>query len=210
MEPGRPLIFDLDGTLWDSTEVVARAWNDALQEAGLGFGPLCASDIGAIMGFTHEQIRQRLFPELEVARWQEFSCLAYAREEEFLREQGGLFYPGVRETLPHLAERHPLAIVSNCQKGYIEVFLEWSGLRGMFRDWECHGNTGLSKGENLLGLCRRQNWNGALYVGDTAGDEAAAREAGCDFLFASYGFGQASHIAPVLQSFEQLSQLVLV
>jgi phosphoglycolate phosphatase len=26
------IIFDLDGTLWNSTEVVVIAWNDVLQE----------------------------------------------------------------------------------------------------------------------------------------------------------------------------------
>lgn len=210
MEPGRPLIFDLDGTLWDSTEVVARAWNAAVVEAGLELTTFGASDIASIMGFTHEQIRQRLFPEMQPARWDEFSRLAYEREEEFLRAQGGELYPGVREALTQLAARHPLGIVSNCQKGYIEVFLEWTGLTGMFRDWECHGRTGLSKAENLRGLCQRQNWTGALYVGDTAGDEAAAREAGCDFLFASYGFGEASAGATRLDSLEQMVGLVSV
>ena len=205
MESGRPLVFDLDGTLWDSTEVVARAWNAALFESGLNFGPLCAADIGSIMGFTHEQIRQRLFPDLEPARWDAFSRLAYQREEELLRQCGGQLYPGVREALPRLAERHPLGIVSNCQRGYIEVFLEWTGMKGLFRDWECHGNTGLSKGENLSRLCARHNWSRVIYVGDTAGDEAAAREAGCDFLFAAYGFGQASSVAPILSSFGQLA-----
>ena len=210
MHPGRPLIFDLDGTLWDSTEVVAQAWNVALQEAGLQFGPLTAADIGSIMGLTHEQIRQRLFPELARDRWDLFSELAYVREEEFLRRQGASLYAGVAEGLTRLAESHPLAIVSNCQKGYIEVFLEWTGLRSLFCDWECHGNTGLSKGENLKRLCARQNWIRALYVGDTAGDEKAAQEAGCDFLFAAYGFGQASQAAPVLSSFDQLLNLVPV
>lgn len=208
MNPGRPLIFDLDGTLWDSTEVVAQAWNAARDEAGLDFACLSAADISSVMGLTHEQIRERLFPKLDPHRWNEFSRLAYAREEEFLRQRGALLYPGVLEGLRQLAARHPLAIVSNCQTGYIEVFLEWTGLRPCFQDWECHGNTGLTKGENIRRLCSRQNWSGALYIGDTAGDEAAARESGCDFLFASYGFGQASATAHRLHTFEQLIELV--
>ena len=203
LERGRPLIFDLDGTLWDSTEVVAEAWTAALAEVGLP-GPVTAADIGAIMGLTHEQIRARLFPELEPARWESFSRLAYQREEECLRRRGGQLYPGVLEGLQRLQQSHPLAIVSNCQRGYIEVFLEWTGLRECFLDWECHGNTGLSKGENLRRLCSRHNWNKALYVGDTAGDEAASAEAGCEFFFAAYGFGQASPGARRLDCFADL------
>lgn len=208
MQSGRPLVFDLDGTLWDSTQVVAEAWNVALAEAGVPFGPLAATDIASIMGLTHEQIRVRLFPDLSDSLWERFSELAYIREEEFLRRQGARLYSGVAEGLTRLAESHALAIVSNCQKGYIEVFLDWTGLRSLFCDWECHGNTGRSKGENLKLLCARQNWNEALYVGDTAGDEQAAGEAGCDFLFASYGFGQASAAARVLDSFDQLLEMV--
>ncbi|MBN9418297.1 MAG: HAD family hydrolase [Candidatus Eremiobacteraeota bacterium] len=198
----------MDGTLWDSTEVVARAWNAALRQVGLQFGPLTAADIASIMGLTHEQIRERLFSELASDSWERFSDLAYLREEEFLRREGAVLYAGVAEGLTRLAQSHPLAIVSNCQKGYIEVFLDWTGLRSLFCDWECHGQTGLSKGENLKLLCGRQNWTEALYVGDTAGDEKAAQEAGCDFLFAAYGFGQASPAAPVLSSFDQLLSLV--
>lgn len=208
MGPGRPLIFDLDGTLWDSTEVVAQAWNTARDEAGLEFPPLRAADIASIMGLTHEQIRERLFPEMDLVRWNDFSRLAYAREEDFLRRQGAPLYAGVQLALVSLAERHPLGIVSNCQQGYIEVFLEWTGLTACFQDWECHGKTGRSKGENISLVCSRQNWIGALYVGDTAGDEAAAAQAGCDFLFASYGFGQASEGARRLESFTQLLELV--
>ena len=26
------IIFDVDGTLWDSTEAVARSWNQAIEE----------------------------------------------------------------------------------------------------------------------------------------------------------------------------------
>jgi phosphoglycolate phosphatase len=204
---GRPLIFDLDGTLWDSTEVVAQAWSAALAESGLP-GPITACDIARIMGLTHEQIRARLFPQLDSRGWDAFSELAYRREEEFIRRLGGQLYPGVQEGLRQLCARHPLAIVSNCQRGYIEVFLEWTGLGACFLDWECHGNTGLPKGENIRRLCARRQWSGALYVGDTAGDEAAAAESGCDFLFAEYGFGQASPAAPRLREFSDLLQQV--
>lgn len=208
MQPGRPLVFDLDGTLWDTTEVVARAWSGALSEAGLP-GSMTAADIASIMGLTHDQIRARLFGHLSPPRWEEFSELCYRHEEDLIRQEGGSLYAGVRQGLMDLALAHPLAIVSNCQKGYIELFLEWTGLRTSFRDWECHGNTGLGKGENLRRLCQRQGWSQALYVGDTAGDEAAAAEAGCEFLFAAYGFGQASQSARRLESFAQL-QLELV
>lgn len=61
-------------------------------------------------------------------------------------ELGGLLYPHIEAGLRRLLVRYPLFIVSNCQAGYIEAFLEWSGLAECFRDFGCSGNTRLSKG----------------------------------------------------------------
>ena len=94
MESGRPLVFDLDGTLWDTTEVVARAWSAALEGAGLGRPPMTAVDIASIMGLTHEQIRARLFGDLSPERWEEFSRLCYRHEEDLIGREGGILYSG--------------------------------------------------------------------------------------------------------------------
>ena len=31
----KDIIFDVDGTLWDTTDVVAKAWNQAVASAGI-------------------------------------------------------------------------------------------------------------------------------------------------------------------------------
>lgn len=203
------LIFDLDGTLWDTTEVVARAWNCALGRAGLQRPPMTAADIASIMGLTHEQIFPRLFPDLPGSERERLSHFCYEEEERFIRAEGGRLYPGVAQSLPTLARRWPLAIVSNCQAGYIELFLEWSGLR-VFADFECHGRTGLSKGENLHRVVQRNGWSRVLFVGDTAGDQQAAAEASCDFIHAGYGFGQVQGEPPRLARFSDLVGLLAV
>lgn len=199
---GLPVLFDLDGTLWDTTEPVAAAWNEALRRAGLSGRRITPADIASIMGLTHDQIFPRLFPELEPARREALSELCYEEEERFIAERGGTLYPGVDAGLRRLAAQRPLGIVSNCQKGYIELFLEACGLRSLFVDWECHGNTGQSKGDNIARVMSRQHWPEAFYVGDTVGDETAAAQAGCAFLYAAYGFGTASPAACAFSSFD--------
>ena len=42
-----------------------------------------------------------------------------------------------------------LYIVSNYQSGYIEAFLEHYSIEKYFKDYECSGNTGLSKEKNI-------------------------------------------------------------
>src|SRR5204863_100821 len=85
--------------------------------------------------------------------------------------------------------RHPLFIVSNCQAGYVETFYRWSGLGPCFRDFECWGNTGRTKAENLAMLIARNGLRRTLLVGDTPGDQAAARECGVPFVYVDYGSG---------------------
>ena len=48
----------------------------------------------------------------------------------------------------------------------------------------------------------------AVYVGDTAGDEAAARGAGIGFIHASYGFGRAEAPDAVLRRFTELPNVL--
>jgi phosphoglycolate phosphatase len=183
------LIFDLDGTLWDTTEACAVGWNAALAELQLEHPPITPADIASIMGLPHDEIFARVFPALHETQHRLLAPVCFRHEEESIRRLGGRLYPGVAETLPRL--ERPLAIVSNCQPGYIELFLELQGWHALFADFECHGNTRLSKGSNLRLVSERQGWKHPLYVGDTMGDELAARQAGVAYSQVSYGFGEA-------------------
>ena len=100
-------------------------------------------------------------------------------------------YPGVPEMLAALSERLPLFIVSNCLDGYIECFLTSSGLASRFRDWACEGSTGLKKAGNIRRIAEKHGLLCPVYVGDTIMDERSAREAGCRFVHAAYGFGKS-------------------
>lgn len=186
------IVFDLDGTLWDATATIAAAWDAAVQARHPGHPPLTPAAIRGVMGLAHREIVERLFPGYPPDEQDALGALCYAEEERRLRAEGGAVYPGVAEGLRILQARWPLFIVSNCQVGYIETFLDVTGLGGCFRDVECHGNTGRSKAENLVHVLRRNRIARAVMVGDTPGDQAAARAAGAPFLHAAYGFGDAA------------------
>jgi len=203
------IVFDLDGTLWDSTATVARAWDAVARERIPGHPGLTRADMRGVMGLAHAEIAQRIFPRLALALREPVVQACYAAEEELLRREGAPVYAGVREGLAALAARYPLAIVSNCQRGYIETFFAVTGTQPLFCDSECHGNTGLSKGENLLALVTRRRMAQAVYVGDTAGDEAAAAQAGMPFIHVRYGFGQPRGPCPAAADFAELTRMLL-
>ena len=125
-----------------------------------------------------------------------------------IEREGGALYEGVKEDLISLAGSYPLAIVSNCQTGYIELFLAQSGLGPVFRDFECWGNTGRPKAENLKLLLERNRFERPWLIGDTAGDQQAAQACGVPFVHAAYGYAACEQADLRLQRFTDLLPLL--
>ena len=101
-------------------------------------------------------------------------------------------------------------IVSNCQDGYIESFLTAHLMSDFFKDTECWGRTFLPKSESNKILIERNNLKNPVYVGDTAGDAKSAKDAGIDFIYAEYGFGDVSKDCYVakIESFAELAEIL--
>ena len=186
------IVFDLDGTLWDTCETCAIGWNLVLDRNAIRFRTITADDVRAVAGKPHEQCIRETF--VGVPEPQILTLIAETQLEDnrLVAEQGGVLYPDVEDGIRQLRARYPLFIVSNCQAGYVETFYRWSGLESCFRDFECWGNTGRTKAENLGLLIARNGLRRALLVGDTPGDQAAARECGVPFVYVDYGFGVSS------------------
>ncbi len=184
------IILDVDGTLWDTTEVVAKAWNRATAEVGGTNAVITASVLKKEFGKTMDVIANNLFHDASAEKRALILKRCCECEHEDLEiHMKDLLYPDVKETIRRLSEKCSLFIVSNCQSGYIELFMEKAGIAKHIKDYECFGNTGRSKGENIKLVMERNNLDEAVYVGDTQGDCDAALFAGIPFVYAKYGFG---------------------
>ena len=106
-----------------------------------------------------------------------------------IKKNGGRLYNGVIEGLRLLNQHYKMYIVSNCQKGYIEIFLNLYKLNDIFLDFECWGNTKKSKSDNIDMVKNRNQLQNPLYIGDTNGDMTAANKAHVKFYQLTYGFG---------------------
>ena len=203
------LLFDLDGTLWDSAPAVAEAWNEIFQRECPGLKPLTVDDIHGVMGMTMKEISLALYPEADMPRRDEIFDLCCRHEVEYLYSHPGQLYPRLRETLEELRDMgYELAVVSNCQRGYVEAFLNSSGLGGLFLDYEEWERTGLTKGENIRLVMERNGYRKAVYVGDTRKDQEAARAAGIPFIHASYGFGETDSPDGVITALADLPEMI--
>ena len=202
------IIFDMDGTLWNSAANVAVSWNLAMEEFGYKREPLTEKDIQSIMGMTMAAIADKLFTGLDDGGRAALRSLCETRENEYLAEHGGVLYPKLRETMEKLKKDYHLYIVSNCQAGYIEAFLDYYGFRDLFEDIECFGNNFRQKSENIRLIADRNALDDAVYVGDIQADLDSARAAGCRFIHARYGFGEIPEAVPAIESLDELPEVV--
>ena len=107
-----------------------------------------------------------------------------------MKKNGGHIYKNTIKTINYLSNKYALYIVSTCHSVYIEAFLEHYSIEKYFKDYECSGNTGLSKKENIKSVIKRNKISKAIYVGDTIKDYEAANKNELNFIWAGYGFGK--------------------
>ena len=184
------IIFDLDGTLWDATAVNKEAWDMAYEQMGYGKSVVTDEEFESCMGLIIPDIAKKIHPEIPENERDGFIDCCIEIEHKMLLERGGVLYEDFYETLGELAKRHKLCVVSNCQAGYIEIFMKAHQAQQYFVDFECPGNTGLLKADNIRLVVQRNGFKNPLYVGDTSGDMKAAHDAGVPFVWAAYGFGK--------------------
>ena len=202
------LIFDIDGTLWDSRALVAEGYN--IQLTAEGYGHLCvdAERLKPLFGKVMTEIADSILASVpeEIRYGLMERCME--TENRYLEEnECRIGYPKVKETLEILAKKHRLFIVSNSQRGYPELCMEKLGISHLFEGHLCFGDTGTCKGETIRRLMETHNIGSACYIGDTQGDLDAADLAGLPFVYCTYGFGQVSHLWRSIDQFQDLLKL---
>lgn len=201
------IIFDVDGTLWDSTHVVAKSYNRIIEENTDLPIRVTPDDLKKLFGKPMDEIFAQILPELPLEEQKRLASLCFSREHLDLEKTPGTVYDGLEETFSILSEKYPLFIVSNCQEGYIELFLRKTGLGSFIKDHLCFGQTHTSKGQTILRLMKKNHLVSPVYVGDTQGDANACEEAGIPFVLAEYGFGAVENPQYRIKSLKELTML---
>ena len=195
------IIFDLDGTLINSSDDIATAANRTLAEMGLP--EMSHVEIKDRIGWGVRFLLERLLPSLRPGATKEMQ-----REyEDLINRARDIFlgfykenltvktlpYPQAIETLDYLsALDKKLAIVTNKPFDFTQIILSDLGLSKYFK--VVLGGDSLKNRKphpdpllEVMERCKVQEED-SIMVGDSSIDCEAARGAGVDVIGAAYGF----------------------
>ncbi|MCR5800644.1 MAG: HAD family hydrolase [Lachnospiraceae bacterium] len=201
------LIFDVDGTIWDSTGVVTEAWNNALADTGFDTR-VTADRLKGLFGLPMIDIMRDILPGVEEPRLRHFEEVCNEYEKNYILERSGEPYRHIAETIKALSEQMPVIIVSNCQAGYIELMMDHLKLREYVTDFVCPDYTGKLKADNILLMAEKHGLKYPVYIGDTQMDADACKKADVPIIFCRYGFGTVEEPDAVIDKPEDLLKIL--
>ncbi len=201
------LLFDLDGTLIDTSAVVLPAFATTL--AFLGAKVPTADVLRATFGIPDEEIWRQLLPEGDDALRQ----MAYAREQAEVCtgiRQTHVLLPDALAVLQELSSRgHTLSVASNCSQAYLEAVVSSQGLASLLTHPLCLESVGGHSKVDIL-FAHQAYFGSAdlVMIGDRQTDVEAARAIGVPMVGCAFGFGNPQEVAEADVVIHHLSQLL--
>ncbi|MGE5096852.1 MAG: HAD family hydrolase [Betaproteobacteria bacterium] len=181
------VVFDWDGTLMDSTRLIARSLQRACED--LRIAVPSDEDALFVIGLNMQDSFRHVAPSLD-RDGQERLSERY-RHHFLAGEHDTPLFPGVREMLADLHGRGwRLAVATGKARRGLERALDATGLRAWFEATRC-ADEGFAKPHpdmllmllDMTGVAPHR----ALMVGDTTHDLELAANAGIDAVAVSYG-----------------------
>lgn len=202
------VIFDIDGTITNSTNAIIASWNRHLSSLEYPHVLLDEKLAGSLMGKTMDDWAMAVLPELPISVSRAITETMEQKENEEIRTNGTDLYPDVKEVFDQLSKEYDLFILSNCGRGYIEAVMAYAGIEEYVKDHLCYGDNLLDKPDNLKKMIKDHDLKHPVYVGDTARDEECCRIADVPFIFVSWGFGDVPDAEYRADSMKELPDVI--
>lgn len=189
------LVFDWDGTIVDSTAMIASCIQKAAADLGLAVPTL--ERASHVIGLGLMDALSRAVPDLPVSRVDEFS--ARYRHHYFACEPDIVLFEGIRALLIERAEAGlPLAIATGKSRRGLARAFEATGLGQYFESSRCADETH-SKPHPAMLLELADELNVApertVMIGDTTHDLQMADAAGAGAVGVTYGAHSREQLA---------------
>ena len=192
------IVFDWDGTLFDSTALITRC----IQAACADVGVAVPSDAQAsyVIGMGLAEALQHAAPELPRERYRELA--ERYRHHYVARQHEIVFFDGTLAMLQDLKARaHRLGVATGKSRGGLDDALNTSALRGLFDATRTADETASKPDPRMLIELMEQfqvEPARTLMIGDTTHDLQLAANAGT----ASVGVGYGAHDHHAFKDFD--------
>lgn len=182
------IVFDWDGTLFDSTALIVQCIQGACRDVGARVPS--DADAAYVIGLGLRDALAHAAPEWPPERYAELG--ERYRHHYFARQHELKLFPGILPMLQALRERgeHALAIATGKTRRGLDAALETSQLRALFDGSRTADETASKPDPRMLIELMEQFGATAprtLMVGDTTHDLQLAANAGAASVAVSYG-----------------------
>ena len=203
----KALLFDLDGTLWDTVDATYKSVNIIANK--YNYKEVSKDIVCRNFGNTRDEEAELFFPYLDKVEANRILDEDDILKIDILTNEGGVLYEGLEDTLAKLSEKYELYIVSNsANRKYIEAFLISSKMSHYFKGYIAASEVHLAKWDAIKKIIDDNNIVKAVYIGDTEKDLEAANKAGIPFIQCLYGFGSDLGLDNKINSITELCDSV--
>ncbi len=184
------LIFDLDGTLFDSAPEILKCLKKVFLANKLeSKNDFDESIIGPPLRETLKNLVQKQDLDMVDKIIEDFIEL-YDSEYCYKTK----LYDGVRETLQILGKKKKLILITNKRISPTKKMLENSGIIEFFDNYFSVNPSDISKKDKSILIANTIkdldiNPENSAYIGDTEGDFIASNNNGIKFIYAGWGYG---------------------
>ena len=88
----KAVIFDMDGTLWDSVDNIVISWNETYGKLGEDGVVITREDLLGLMGKTMDKFAEALLPHIPLEQAFEMMHICEQAENEYLKEHLSLIH----------------------------------------------------------------------------------------------------------------------
>ena len=181
------IVFDWDGTLFDSTALIVRCIQSACRDLGV---PVPSDAAAAyVIGLGLQDALRHAVPDLPSERYPELG--QRYRHHYFARQHELSMFPGTLEMLQALKARHHwLAVATGKGRRGLDEALAHAQLKGLFDGTRTADETASKPDPRMLNELMRElgaEPERTLMVGDTTHDLQLAVNAGTPGVAVSYG-----------------------
>jgi len=181
------IIFDLDGTLWQTIEATYEAAN-IITTKYTELKPISKGTIIKGMGLSTLENAINYIPYVPAEQGIKYMKEISQKTSEIINEKNIVIYDGVIETIQKLSKKYKLGIITNNRDEYAQTFLNITKLKEYFTDYMGAATYNITKGEAIKEMVKKYNEKENYYVGDIKKDQEATTYAGIKFIHAKYGF----------------------